>query len=182
MRVRTTDLVPDEALQRLWRLYSEALGELRTLAVQRHVMTRDEFDGVMRDRRVAKYVAEDDDGTPVGLATLTDDLDAVPLISPDYFAHRWPRWYAERRIWYAGFVAVDRTARAAQVFPEFMAALGRLPGERGGIVAMDFSRQREAADRMPAAVGRLLAHAVPGTHAERLDEQSYWAYEFPAST
>lgn len=181
MRVWTTDLVDGDLLEPLWHLYGEALGELRTEAVQRHVMTRAEFDGVMADRRVAKYVAEDDAGAPAGLATLTDDLDAVPLISPDYFASRWPDWYARRRIWYAGFVAVDRSARAAQVFPEFIAALSRLPADGGGIVAMDFSGRREA-DRMPAAVGWLIAQEVPGARGERLDAQAYWAYEFPAST
>ena len=182
MRLWTADLIEGDVLEPLWHLYGEALGELRISAVQRHVMTRDEFDGVMADRRVVKYVAEDDSGTPAGLATLTDDLAAVPLISPDYFAHRWPQWYAQRRIWYAGFVAVDRAARAAQVFPEFVAALSRLPDGGGGIVAMDFCHQREAADRMPAAIGWLIAQQVPGARGERLDEQSYWAYEFPAST
>jgi hypothetical protein len=179
MRVWSKDFVDGDALEPLWLLYGEALGELRTRAVQRHLMTRDEFAGVMRDRRVVKCVAEDDAGAPAGLATLTDDLDAVPLISPDYFAHRWPEWYARRRIWYALFVAVDQSVQAAQIFPEFIAALGRLPGDEGGIVAMDFCRERDAVDRMPAAIGWLIGREVAGVRGERLDEQSYWAYEFP---
>ena len=182
MRVRSTTSVEGAAVEPLWRLYSEALGELRTRAVQRHLMTRDEFAEVLADRRVVKYVAEDDSGTPAGLATLTDDLEAVPLISPDYFAHRWPEWYARRRIWYAVFVAVDRDARAAQVFPGLMAELGRLPGDEGGIVAMDFCRERAESGRMPAAIGWLIEQEVPGVRPERLDEQSYWAYEFPTRT
>ena len=57
--------------------------------------------------------------------------------------------------------------------------LGRLPGEEGGVVAMDFCRERVDAGRMPAAIGWLIGQEVPGVRPERLDEQSYWAYEFP---
>ena len=39
-----------------WKLYSQAFDDLRYLAVQRHVMYGDEFDAVMADALVEKYL------------------------------------------------------------------------------------------------------------------------------
>ena len=100
-----TDLV-DEQLEQAWQLYGVAFSHLNALTVQRHLMYRSEFDDVMTDRRIEKWLAYSDDGVLLGLATYTNQLSAWPLISPEYFARRWPAHYADSRIWYCGFVAV----------------------------------------------------------------------------
>jgi hypothetical protein len=108
MVIKIVEQVNDEELlQSLWELYSDAFKDLNSLAVQRHLMYRNEFDEVMRDQRVQKYLCLDDDGTLYGLSTYTNDLAAVPLIAPEYFERHWPDHYAARKIWYIGFVAVD---------------------------------------------------------------------------
>lgn len=91
-----------------WSLYENAFDDLRSLAVQRHLMLRPEFDELMLDKRVMKYAVRDEErGRVAALATMTNDLHAVHLISPEYFQRRWPQLYAEQRIWYVSFVAVE---------------------------------------------------------------------------
>ena len=90
MLVKVIDQVPDGDLREtLWKLYEDSFAELRSLAVQRHLMYRSEFDEVMDDPRISKYLALEDNGTPVGIATYTNDLEAVPLIAPEYFERHW---------------------------------------------------------------------------------------------
>ncbi len=91
MLVKVVDLITeDELIEAAWRLYEEAFQDLKSLAVQRHLMYRSEFDEVMRDSRVQKYLCYEDDGTLCGLSTYTNDLHAIPLIAPEYFEHHWP--------------------------------------------------------------------------------------------
>src|SRR4051794_40826872 len=45
-----------------WALYSAAFDELDALAIQRHLMTREEFAAVAGDSRILKYCAITDDG------------------------------------------------------------------------------------------------------------------------
>lgn len=167
-----------------WRLYESAFEELRTRAVQRHLMTRAEFDGVMADPRVTKYVVRDRDrgGRMSGLATMTNHLDAMPLISPDFFAHRWPERYRQRRIWYVGFVAVDPDYQGTGVFAEVVGAMCGLVAASGGVAALDVCRRADEVYGLPAAIARLNDTFADGGRHERLDEQSYWAYVFPGVT
>src|SRR5688572_13927439 len=85
MNVKVVDEVHQTLLEDAWTLYDAAFRELNGLAVQRHLMYRSEFDEVMRDQRVQKYLCMDDDDTLCGLSTYTNDLHAMPLISPQYF-------------------------------------------------------------------------------------------------
>ena len=50
-------VVTGELAEDAWKLYRQSFDELRTLAVQRHVMYGDEFDAVMADSRVEKFLA-----------------------------------------------------------------------------------------------------------------------------
>ncbi|HWS36987.1 MAG TPA: hypothetical protein VN408_30125, partial [Actinoplanes sp.] len=165
-----------------WELYERALGEMRSLAVQRHLMYQSEFDEVMADRRVEKYVCIDEEGTLVGLSTFSNDLYAVPLISPEYFARKWPELYQQHRIWYAGFVAVDRASRSSRALLELMEAMYNTASAKNGIIALDFCRFNDVKRNMGRATERILNRFAGGTmRAERMDEEQFWAYEFPAA-
>jgi hypothetical protein len=48
----------------------------------------------LHDRAWALYTSAFDE-----LRTSAVRLDTMPLISRDYFAHRWPTLYSGRRIW-----------------------------------------------------------------------------------
>jgi hypothetical protein len=179
MTIKILDALHDSLLEDAWTLYRDAFQELNALAVQRHLMYRHEFDEVMHDRRVHKYLCLDDDGALCGLSTYTNDLDAVPLISPAYFERRWPTHYAQRRIWYVGFVAVHRNGRAMNAFVELVEAMQLVAAPRNGIVGLDVCRYNDEARRLSRATNLLVRRITSTVRMERADEQSYWLYEFP---
>ena len=181
MTVKIVDQVDHEQRDTAWQLYSEAFAELNALAVQRHLMYRHEFDDVMADPRVAKYLCLDGDGNLRGMSTYTNDLDAVPLISPPYFERRWPQQYQQRRIWYCGFVATQTDAAAATAFGELVTAMYHTAAVADGLIALDFCHRTDEVRQMSRVV-RLMLHRLSGhVRAQRIDEQQYWLYEFPAA-
>jgi hypothetical protein len=180
MNVKIVDQVQGGLRDEAWTLYSEAFAELNALAVQRHLMYREEFDDVMADPRVQKYLCLDDDDTVRGLSIYTNDLDSVPLISPPYFERRWPQHYAEKRIWYCGFVATQGDGRAATAFGELVAAMYFTAAGQNGLIALDFCHRTDEVRHMSRVV-RLMLHRLSGdVKAQRIDEQQYWLYEFPS--
>ncbi|GAA5190880.1 hypothetical protein GCM10023322_47060 [Rugosimonospora acidiphila] len=177
MGIKIVGEMDDTLIEDAWSLYHKAFRELNALAVQRHLMYRDEFDAVMVDPRVQKYLCLDDAGALCGLATYTNDLHAVPLISPEYFERRWPRYYAEGRIWYVGFVAVE-TGAPITTFHELIAAMHET-STRDSITALDVCTRTDEIRHLPRSV-RVLLHRLAGNvRMQRLDEQSYWMYDFP---
>jgi hypothetical protein len=181
MTIKVFDELHGSLLEEAWKLYQDAFQELNALAIQRHLMYRDEFDEVMRDTRVQKYLYLNDDGALCGMSTFTNYLEAVPLISPEYFRRRWPQHYAERRIWYVGFVAVHPNGRALHAFVELVEAMQLVAAPQNGVVGLDVCRYNDEAHRMSRAVGMLVHRITSTVHVERADEQSYWLYEFPAA-
>lgn len=173
-------LLPPELMEPAWQVYREAFEELRFRAVQRHLMLRGEFDDQMRDARIRKYVVRaPENGRLLALATLTNDLDAMPLVSPDYFEHRWPALYAERRIWYCGFYAIHPEHQGSATFVRLVTEMRAIIVP--GIAVMDFCGRNEEVRRMPQVVRTILARQGD-VRPERLDAQAYWSYEFPAAS
>jgi len=170
----------DEILEAAWDLYLGAFKELNTLAVQRHLMRRDEFDGVMNDQRVQKYLCVDDDGTLCGLATYTNDLDAVPLIAPEYFERHWPEHYAAHKIWYIGFVAVHPQAQGRHVFRQLVEELYVVAATQNGLVGIDICSYNDDVLNMSHLFRSMVARLTANMRFQRIDQQSYWLYEFPA--
>lgn len=167
----------DELTEEAWKLYYECFSALATIAVQRHLMTRAEFGQVVDDERVSKVFTRDADGRLVGIATFTNDLDAVPLIAPAYFEHRWPDLYAGRRIWYIGFVAIAETADPA-AFTEAFAHYFRTAYDADGIVGLDVCTHNETVRRLPRVIGLQVQRLSGGiSKYERADAQSYWIYD-----
>jgi len=131
VRFAIEHVLAEPQLSQAWRLYADAFAQLRTAAMQRHVMSRPEFDAVMADRRVEKHLAVDDgdddgdggDETITGLATFTNVLEAMPLVSPEFFAHRWPDQYARHQVWYLGFFAIHEEYRSTGIFETVIAQM-----------------------------------------------------------
>lgn len=160
-----------------WNLFSVAFASMRTAAMQRHMMTRPEFDTVMADTRVTKYLATDGTGM-LGMSTLTNDLDAVPLIEPAWFEHRFPAPYTARQIWYLGFACVrdPATLTGGKVFSaliDHMAIPARLTR---GMVFMDFATANAA--RLVPGIRRTVARLDPEHTFERYDSQEFWGFDF----
>jgi hypothetical protein len=182
MLIKVIDQITDEDLhEAVWKLYQDAFEDLNTMAVQRHLMYRDEFDEVMRDSRVHKYLALDDDGTVCGIATYTNELEAVPLISPPYFERHWPEHYASKRIWYIGFVAVSPQAQGREVFSLLVDQMYLVASAQNGVVGLDICTYNDDVRRM-SHIFRLMVSRLSDTmRFNRVDQQSYWLYEFPAA-
>lgn len=159
-----------------WDLYRTAFEELDSRAVQRHLMTRSEFTAVMHDRRVDKYLATNDDGRLVGLSTFTNILAAVPLISPAYFARRWPELAAGNKIWYCGFVAVPGHDR--NVFVDLVTEMYRAAEVHGGVIALDICRYNNDHHHLDRAI-RMMLHGISEgrVRCEEADAQTYQIYE-----
>lgn len=182
MTIKVVDEVHDSLIEEAWTLYHTAFRELNAYAVQRHLMYRHEFDEVMRDTRVRKYLWLNDDGALGGLSTYTNDLDAVPLISPQYFERRWPDLYAQRRIWYCGFVGVHPNCQGNhRAFADMVEAMYLEAATSGGIIALDMCRFNDESRRLSRAIPLMLHRLSGNVRTERMDEQSYWLYEFPAA-
>jgi len=149
MLIKVIAQITDETLHEdVWTLYQDAFKELNTMAVQRHLMYRSEFDEVMRDSRVDKYLAMDDDGSLLGIATYTNDLDAVPLIAPAYFERHWPEHYAANKIWYIGFVAVSPQAQGREAFAQLVEQMYVVAATQNGLVGLDICSYNDDVRRM----------------------------------
>jgi hypothetical protein len=178
--IKVVDSLDGSLLEDAWTLYHEAFRDLNAYAVQRHLMHRHEFDTVMADGRIDKYLLLGDTGTLAGMSTFTRDLDAWPLISPAYFERRWPRRYAERRIWWVGFVAVDpEQGRPLHAFAALVEAMQLVVAGANGVVGLDICRYNADARHLDRASNLLVRRITSTVNIERADEQTFWLYEFP---
>lgn len=116
MRVTVEKELSAAHVAAMYELYLAAFGPLAAQAAARHVLTADEFAEEMADPRIEKYVAWDDGDQPLGLSTLATDLSAVPWVSPDFYAARYPGHHARGAIFYLGFTLVRPDARGSRVY------------------------------------------------------------------
>jgi hypothetical protein len=179
LRLVVLPVVTGELRERAWEAYSDAFDELRAAAIQRHMMTRSEFDDVMADDRVQVYLAEQADGAIVGIATLANDLAAMPLVSPDFFQARWPEHYAAGRCWYVGFVGVRPSAHGAGAFQLIVGTAATTLAQTGGVLVLDVPKRNIESFHVPHAVKRIADTLVSGVTCEMVDAQTYWAYTTP---
>jgi hypothetical protein len=173
MKIDVRTLLAGDALEEAWQLYETAFTTLNTLTIQRHLMYRSEFDDVAADPRIQKWLVFDGEGRLVGLAAYTNHLDAWTLISPEYFARRWPRQYAAKTIWYCGFVAAPYVVSG--VFQLLVERMFRVVEEQDGVISLDFCRYNS---RLATAVQLLMRRMSGGRCVSRsADEQQFWTYE-----
>jgi hypothetical protein len=182
MLIKVIDQITDEEmLDAAWGLYLEAFEELNSLAVQRHLMYRSEFEEVMRDTRVDKYLALENDGTLVGLSCYTNNLHAIPLIAPQYFERHYPEQYHAKRIWYIVFVAVKPEAQGRDAFAQMSEQMYLVAATQNGLVGLDVCSYNDDVRHM-SRVFRLLIGRLCNFNMtfKQIDQQSFWLYNFPA--
>ncbi|MEU6564584.1 hypothetical protein [Nocardia nova] len=169
--------ITDAEIELFQELYEVAFGPLRSRAIARQVLHRDEFHLEMTDTRVDKIVARTETGTPIGLTTLTRHLDTVPWISPEYFATRFPQHAERDAIYYAGFTLVTPTARHGAAFHAMISTVARILAAAGGVVGWDIcsynNSQLSFADALRDAVGEQANVEVAVE-----DSQTYYAARF----
>jgi len=162
----------DDDLKRAWDFYAEVFAEVDTLAAQRHLMTDTEFSEVCADERIRKYLVVDDDtDTIVGMSTLTNHLDAVPLISPRYFARHWPEHYDRGAIWYCGFVGARGSLTA---FRHMVVTMWKQIRSNNGISFQDYCLYNAEQLQLPQVAERFLNRAGYPVAVEQVDAQTFW--------
>lgn len=177
MKIVIEELVRDGKLDDAWKLYQESFEELNAKTVQRHLMTRSEFEEVCWDIRVQKWLVFDDGGQICGMATYTNVLESMPLISPAYFERRWPQLFALSRVWYCGFVAVAPTAPAA-AFVDLITGMYRVAERDGGVIGLDLCRWNDEVRHLSRVIRLVLHRASDGrVVAEAADAQKFMIYQ-----
>lgn len=169
--------IEDDHIRQFFELYELAFGPLAVRAAARQVLTFEEFHAQMRNSSVEKYVAWDDVGEPIGLITLTKNLQSIPWISPQYYAARYPEQWARNAIYYLGFALAHPSMRH-QRFIETIIGVGmtKLPAEQA-VMAYDLCAFNNAALRFTDRIEQVLG-SDPAIHLEALDSQIYYAVDF----
>jgi hypothetical protein len=183
MDLVTKTVVDGLEAEACWSFYDRAFEALRVRAAQRHALNRDEFDDQMIDGRVIKHIVYNTDHgiKPVGMTTVTNDLKAVPLISPEFYEAKWPTFYAQQQIWYVGFLAVDPDYHGTGVLAKMIGSICSIIPPRGGVLAADICQFNEESLMLPETFGRLAGTYSRQPERLRLDAQVFWGYEFASS-
>jgi hypothetical protein len=168
--------VPVETAEAYYELYRETFGELETQAVARQLLHREEFLEEMRDPRVHKYVAWSD-GEVIGMATLTNQLETVPWISPAYFRHHYPDQFARGSVYYIGFVLVQRAHRKSHVFQDMIQAMGSVLVEAEAVVGWDICAHNDEGFSFGDHAARVLGRTGDVTVGP-IDRQTYYVGRF----
>jgi hypothetical protein len=175
MNITIERAIGADAIATFYPLYTTAFDPIRTRAAARHMLTAEEFEAEMTDERIDKYVVWDDDGVPVAMTTLATDLSAVPWISPEYFAARYPEQLARGAVYYLGYTLVDPGHAAQGVFQLMSNAVERRSAEARAVLAFDVCAYNDARD-VGRRIGRLAGSGEWSVDA--VDTQTYYAAAF----
>lgn len=176
--VHTQQVIDGDVRETAWKLYSQAFEDLRHMAVQRHLMFGGEFDAVMVDEKVDKFMVWGEDRSLLGLSTMTTYLPSMPLISPDYFERRWPDRYAAGQIYYIGFLAVHPDSHGTGIFGEMVKAMTEPVAAIGGLAVLDVCSYNKDRLHLPRAICWLASTWAPAVKMSELDAQTFMAYDF----
>jgi hypothetical protein len=169
--------IEGSAAQTLFSLYHRAFEPLKVQAAARQVLTREEFFGQMRDQRIDKYVAWEPNGEPIGLITLTRHLDAVPWVSPEYLAARYPEQAARKAVYYLGFLLAQPSRRPARFLETIVRlCIEPLVAERA-VIAWDVCFHNDDVLNFSERISRVVQQASH-SHVQKLDAQVYYAVNF----
>jgi hypothetical protein len=176
-RFTREQVITGPAAERLYRLYRRAFEPLRARAAARQVLTRNEFLAQLEDHRIDKYVAWEGDTDPIGIVTVTRNLDAVPWISPEYYAHRFPEHSARNAIYYLGFTLVRPATRRTSFLDTIVRlSVEPLVAERA-LIAYDLCSYNNDVLGFSTRIAEMLkrfSHSQP----QELDSQIYYGVDF----
>jgi GNAT superfamily N-acetyltransferase len=178
MSVSAQQVIHGDLLEDAWKLYQLAFDPLRYRAAARHVMYADEFDAVMADVRITKYLAYGEDGSLQGASTMTADLSALPYLSPEYFAHRWPERYQAGQIFYIGFLGVHPDFHGSGILGQLVECMTKEVAAIDGLAVVDVCADNKDRLHLPRALNSLASTWAPQVQMSTLDTQTYIGYDF----
>jgi hypothetical protein len=161
----------------LWDVYRANFEPLSQVAVMSQASTHAEMIEFFANPRVHKVVAWED-GTPVGLGMVTNDLDLVVEISPPYLRSRYPEHAARDAIYIGMYVLVAPHHRRRTLFSRLYLELWQIPALVGGLMVWDVcesNRQMLNMDRLAEKI----ASNFPRSSVGVLDRQTWYVAELP---
>jgi hypothetical protein len=168
--------MPPTLAAEAWKVYRSAMEPKRAEAMQRHMLTREEFEALCDNRRITKLIAFDDRDLIVGVTMITSDLEAYDWIEPLYFAARWPDEFYRGAIFYVLFVTAAPDAPLGAFALMVQEIVARIETVKG-IGALDFSSAREAGG-LARASKLIIGRAGPLKVDEVSDTQHFHVYQF----
>lgn len=174
----TIESAVDEATaRRFYELYVQTFGDLTVKAVARQLLHEHEFMEEMLDARVEKFLARNEAGEPVAMATLTRDLETVPWISPDYFAHHYPEQSSRKAVFYLGFILVETQYRRSHLFIDLLTKVSEMVIEERGVCAWDICSHNNQAFGLADAIEGI-CNRMATFDVGPVDTQTYYAAAF----
>lgn len=157
--------------------YRANFDPLAELAVQAQSSGNAEMLAEFADPRIVKIVARER-GIPVGLGMVTNQLEAVPDISPAFLRASFPA-HAERDAIYLGmYVMVVPGHRGLTLFNRLYLEMWQLPAKVGGVLVFDvceFNRTTFDTD----VLAERIASSFPHSNITVIDRQTWYAAELP---
>lgn len=173
MKITRESTVNSELTEKFWGLYEGAFAPLRESSPCRQFFRYEEFVGEMADERVLKFVLWDDDGSALAMSLVAVDLEAVPWISPEYFAARFPEQFAAGTIYYFGAILVEPNSQGMKYSEILLEELENFVVRNKGIAAFDcYSENNKWLPR----IIRETTERQANLDCIELDSQHYWAY------
>lgn len=161
----------------LWRQYWSSFAPLRSLAIQRQHSDRDEFLALLANPAVIIYIGWDGD-RPVGMAMITNSLDDVPELSPDFLRERFPEPASRDAIYVGIYVMVDPAHRGITLFHRLYMECWELAARARGVLIVDtceFNRTTFDTDGLALRIGE----GFPNCRVSIVDRQTWYAAELP---
>ena len=161
----------------LWEAYYANFKPLGPLAILQHCYSREEVMAEFANPRITKIVGWQD-GMPVGLAMVTNSLDDVPQISPEFLRSTYPEHAAKNTIYFGILVMVAPGVRGLTLFSRLSIELWQIPALAGGVLVYDvcdFNRITFDA----ATLSQRIADNFPQSSVKVIDRQTWYAAELP---
>ena len=161
----------------LWEAYRSNFEPLSTLAMLRHFHSREEMLAEFANPNIVKIVGWQE-GKPVGLAMVTNSIDEVPQISPDFLRASYPDHAKNDTIFFGILVMVSPTLRGLTLFSRLYLELWQIPARAGGVLVYDicdFNRVTFDADKL----SQRIADNFPDSSLKILDRQTWYVAELP---
>jgi hypothetical protein len=161
----------------LWEAYRENFAPLAELAILQHLYPRDEILAELANPDILKIVGRQQ-GQPVGLGMLTNVLEAVPQISPQFLRAKYPEHAARRAIYFGILVMVSPRLRGRTLFGRIYTEMWQVPARVGGVLAFDICEFNRTAFDTDTLTGRI-ASQFPRAQVGVVDRQTWYVAELP---
>lgn len=176
-QVQVDRVLVGEAAESLHRLYLASFDHLRTEAAARQVLHPGEFLEEMADSRILKYTVWLSPTEPIALATVTNRLEAVTWVSPEFFAARHPAQAARSSIYYLGIALVTPGRRQYRLLERIVDELAAPCVAEKGVLAYDMCAFNNRTVRFAARAEAILKRLAP-VQVDVADTQTYFEAKF----